>query len=87
MDISLLQTVSFVPGESIYIFGTFSLNSTHLIQTPINVDNGSDSHRTLTLQTLHYQLCAIIVIDLSFLKVKKPSFDSMSMFPALQYTG
>ena len=33
----------------------------------------------------HDQLCAII--DLPFLKVKKPSFDSMSMFLALAYTG
>ena len=72
----------------------FSLNSTHLIQTPINADNGhlflaqsTDSHSKLTSKTLHYQLCVIILIDLSFLKVKKPSFDSMLMFPALQYTG
>ena len=37
------------------------------------------------MQTLHYNLCA--VIDLSFLMVKNPSVDSMSMLPALQYTG
>ena len=38
------------------------------------------------MRTLHYQLCA--VVDLSFLKVKKNSVvDSISMFPALQYTG
>ena len=35
--------------------------------------------------SFHDQLCAII--DLPFLKVKKPSFDSMSMFLALAYTG
>ena len=32
----------------------------------------------------YYQLCT--VIDLSLLKVKNPSVDSMSMFPALPYT-
>ena len=38
------------------------------------------------MRALHYQLCA--VVDLSFLKVKKNSVvDSISMFPALQYTG
>ena len=38
------------------------------------------------MQTLYYNLCA--VRDLSFLMVKNPSsVDSMSMLPALQYTG
>ena len=49
----------------------------------LNADNGhfflaqsTDSHRKSTslMQTLDYQLCA--VIDLSFLKVKRPSVDS-----------
>ena len=67
-----------------------SLNSTRLIGTPINTDNGhlflaqsTNSHRksTLLMWTLHYQL--YVVINLSFLKVKSPSVDSMSMFCAL----
>ena len=54
-----------------------------LIGTLLNADNGhfflaqsTDSHgkSTSLMQTLHYQLCA--VIDLSFLKVKRPSVDS-----------
>ena len=38
------------------------------------------------MQTLHYNLCALD-LDLSFLMVKNPSVDSMSMLPALQYAG
>ena len=54
-----------------------------LIRTLLNADNGhfflaqsTDSHgkSTSLMQTLDYQLCA--VIDLSFLKVKRPSVDS-----------
>ena len=38
------------------------------------------------MPTLHYQLR--VVMDVSFLlEVRKPSVDSLSMFPALQYTG
>ena len=37
------------------------------------------------MRTLHYQLC--FVINLSFLKVKNLSVDSMSMFPALNSTS
>ena len=98
----LLQTVFFVLllamlfgkkliKESPYIFSKFK---------PLNTDTrwcGNEhlflcqstnySHRkpTSLMRTLLYQLCA--VIDLSFLKVKNPSFDSMSMFPALPYTA
>ena len=35
-DTPLFRTVFFVPGES----HTFSLNSTRLIHTPVNADNG-----------------------------------------------
>ena len=72
---------------------TFSPNSTRLISTPVNADNrhlflaqSTNSHGkpTSLMWSLHYQLCA--VIDLSFLKVKNPSVDSMSMFPVLPYT-
>ena len=47
---------------------TFSLNSTRLIRTPVNADNGHlspaqamNSHRKppLLMRTLHYQLCAV----------------------------
>ena len=70
-----------------------TISSTRLIRTPINVDNGhlflaqsTDSHRksTLLMWTLHYQL--YVVINLSFLKVKNLSVDSMSMLWALLYT-
>ena len=83
------QTVFIVPGET----PCNSLNSAHLIRTPINADHGhlllaqsTDSHRksTLLMWTLHYQL--YVVINLSFLKVKNLSVDSMSMFWALLYT-
>ena len=56
--------------------------------TPINVwqqtlvsCQSTDSHKkqTLLMQTIHYQLCA--VINLSFWKVKNPSVNSKSMFP------
>ena len=72
----------------------YSDNSTCLIWAPVNADNrhlflaqSTDSRRKTTslMQTLHYQLCA--VISLSFLKGKKPSVDCISMFPALQFTG
>ena len=72
---------------------TFSLNPTCLIRTPINVGNrhlflaqSTNSHRkpTSLMRTLHYQWCA--EIDLSILKVKKPSVDSILMLPALPYT-
>ena len=55
----------------------YSDNSTCLIWAPVNADNrhlflaqSTDSRRKTTslMQTLHYQLCA--VISLSFLKVK-----------------
>ena len=45
---------------------TFSLNSTRLIRTPVNADNGhlflaqsTNSHRkpTLLMRTSHYQVC------------------------------
>ena len=71
-------------------YGQFS---NKLIWTP-DADKGhyflaqlSDSHwkSTIVMWTLHNQLC--IVINVSFLKVKKPSVDSMSIFPVLQYTG
>ena len=73
---------------------TFSLNSTHLIRTPVNADNvhlflaqSTNSHRKSTslILTLHYQLC-VVIINLSFFKVKNLSVDSMSMFPGLKYT-
>ena len=59
----------------------YSDNSTCLIWAPVNADNrhlflaqSTDSHRktTLLMQTLLYQLCA--VISLSFLKVKNLQF-------------
>ena len=71
-------------------YGQFSKK---LIQTP-DADKGhyflaqlSDCYwkSTTVMWTLRNQLC--IVINVSFLKEKKPSVDSMSMFPVLQYTG
>ena len=71
----------------------FSSNSNKLIRTP-DADKGhyflaqlTDSHwkSTMVMPTLHNQLC--IVINVSFLKVKKPSDDSMSILPVLQCTG
>ena len=71
----------------------FSSNSNKLIRTP-DADKGhyflaqlTDSHwkSTMVMPTLHNQLC--IVINVSFVKVKKPSDDSMSILPVLQYTG
>ena len=69
---------------------TFSFKSNRLMWTPINMDirhlfpaKSTDSHRKQTslMRTIHHQLCA--VKNLSFLKVKKPSVDSKSMFPKL----
>ena len=101
-DTSLLRTV-FPGGQFSLSKGkalTFFLNSTRfnlaqLIRTPVNEDNGHlflaqstrNSYRkpTSLMPTLHYNLCA--VIDLSFWMVRNPTVDSMSMLPALQYTG
>ena len=85
-----LRTVFFVPGESPQYIFSIKFN-------PFNRDGPDksdiyflpnqriliESHHQL-MRTLHYQLCA--VIDLSFLKIKNSSVDSMSMFPALPFT-
>ena len=96
MDISLTRTPRYYGQFSLSLgkIHTFSLNSTRLIRTSVNADNGhlflaqsTNSHRksTLLMPTLHYQLC--VVINLSFFQVKNLSVDRMSMFPALKYTG
>ena len=48
----------------------------------------TNSHRKSNslILTLHYQLC-VVIINLSFFKVKNLSVDSMSMFLGLKYTG
>ena len=73
----------------------FSLNSSCLVRTSANADNGhlflaqsTNSHRKSTSlkPTLHYQLC-VVIINLSFFKVKNLSVDSMSMSLGLKHTG
>ena len=73
-----------------------SLNATFLIWTPVNAENrhlflaqSKDSH-AVNADTCLYtcnQMCAVILVGLSFSKVKIPAGDSMSMFEALQLTG
>ena len=89
-DTNLIRTCHHYRQLSLSLGKVHTISSTRLIRTPINVDNGhlflaqsTDSHRKSTslMWTLHYQL--YVVINLSFLKVKSPSVDSMSMFWAL----
>ena len=65
-----------------------------LIRTTINADNGlilvsclaqSTDHGKLTYLMRTFLCLLYTVINLSLLKVKEPSTDSMSMFPELQY--
>ena len=73
---------------------TISRISIHLIRTHVNADRhlflalSTNTHKKPTslmwTLTLYYQLCA--VIDLSFLKAKNRSVDSMLMFTGLPYT-
>ena len=94
-DTRLIQTPCYYGQFSLSMGNalTFSSNSNKLIRTP-DADKGhyflaqlTDSHwkSTTVMPILHNQLC--IVINVSFLKAKKPSVDSMLMFPVLQYTG
>ena len=92
-DTNLIRTRHHYRQLSLSLGKAHTISSTRLIRTPINVDNGhlflaqsTDSHRksTLLMWTLHYQL--YVVINLSFLKVKNLSVDSMSMLWALLYT-
>ena len=92
-DTNLIRTRHHYRQLSLSLGKAHTISSTRLIRTPINVDNGhlflaqsTDSHRksTLLMWTLHYQL--YVVINLSFLKVKNLSVDSMSMVWALLYT-
>ena len=89
-DTNLIRTCHHYRQLSLSLGKVHTISSTRLIRTPINVDNGhlflaqsTDSHRKSTslMWTLHYQL--YVVINLSFLKVKSPSVDSMLMFWAL----
>ena len=89
-DTNLIRTCHHYRQLSLSLGKVHTISSTRLMRTPINVDNGhlflaqsTDSHRKSTslMWTLHYQL--YVVINLSFLKVKSPSVDSMSMFWAL----
>ena len=89
-DTNLIRTRHHYRQLSLSLGKAHTISSTRLIRTPINVDNGhlflaqsTDSHRksTLLMWTLHYQL--YVVINLSFLKVKNLSVDSMSMLWAL----
>ena len=96
-DIHLTRTPCYYRQFSLSLgkVHTFSLNSTHLIRTPVNADNvhylflaqSTNSHRKSTslILTLHYQLC-VVIINLSFFKVKNLSVDSMQMFPGIKYT-
>ena len=56
--------------------------------TPLNADNEhlflAKSTNSQRKPSNHYQLSCI---DLSFLKVKNPSFESTSVFPALHTPG
>ena len=95
MDTHLIQTPGYYRQFALSLGKehTFSLNSTCLIRTPINADNGhlflaqwtySYGKWTSLMWTLYYQLC--VLTNLPFFKVKNPAVDSMSMFPVLQYT-
>ena len=95
-DIHLTRTPCYYGQFSLSLgkVHTFSLNSTHLIRTPVNADNvhlflaqSTNSHRKSNslILTLHYQLC-VVIINLSFFKVKNLSVDSMSMFLGLKHT-
>ena len=46
---------------------------------------GSHTKSTPLMQTFHYQLCDLI--DLSFLKEKKKTVDSLSKHPVLKNAG
>ena len=92
-DTRLIQTPCYYGQFSLSMVKalTFSSNSNKLIRTP-DADKGhyflaqlTNSHwkSTTVMPTLHNQLC--IVINVSFLKAKKPSVDSMLMFPVLDY--
>ena len=93
-DTNLIWTPRYYYGQfslSLEKALTFSLNSTRLIRTQVNADNGhlflaqsTNSHRkpTLLMRTRHYQPLGIRPF---FLEGKEPSVASMSMFPALQY--
>ena len=92
-DTNLIRTRHHYRQLSLSLGKAHTISSTRLIWTPINADNGhlflaqsTNSHRqsTLLMWTLHYQL--YVVINLSFLKVKNLSVDSMSMVWALLYT-
>ena len=96
-DIHLTRTPRYYRQFSLSLgkVHTFSLNSTHLIRTPVNADNvhlflaqSTNSHRKSNslILTLHYQLC-VVIINLSFFKVKNLSVDSMLMFLGLKHTG
>ena len=64
---------------------TFSLNSTRLIRTPVNTDNGHFNflpNQQIFTESGHYQH-SVQFCNRSFLK---PPVDSMRMFPTLQYT-
>ena len=95
-DTNLIRTRHHFRQLSLSLGKAHTISSTCLIRTPINADNGhlflaqsTNSHRqsTLLMWTLHYQHYQLyVVINLSFLKVKNLSVDSMSMFWALLYT-
>ena len=95
-DTNLIRTRQHFRQLSLSLGKAHTISSTRLIRTPINADNGhlflaqsTNSHRqsTLLMWTLHYQHYQLyVVINLSFLKVKNLSVDSMSMFWALLYT-
>lgn len=91
MDTHLIWTPRYYGQLSLTLFlrkaPTFSLNLTHLIQTPVNKNNrhlflaqSTESHRKSCNLTNADTYQLFIVKDLSFLKVKKkPLLHSMSI--------
>ena len=76
-----------------YLYENVNTVEPRLIWTPVNADNGHlfftpainefSPRANLAKTDTSFQLCAVI----GKIKKKQPSVDSMSMLPALPYTG